>query len=112
LAGPDVDGEQVVLAAARAQGVEPVADDGRGGVAHAGLREGPQQLGAALGPRLEQAGFLGDVVAVRALPLGPVVGAGGAGQQQTDEQGRGHTPYYGSITLAQLSDWLPRTWCC
>ena len=54
------------------QDVEPVADDGRSGIAAAGIRERPDQGRPLSGPGLHQAGFPGDVVAVGTAPLRPI----------------------------------------
>ena len=74
--------------------VERVADDGGGGVADRRRPEGPEELGAVLGPGLEQAGFLGHVVAVGAAPLRPVGGGGEPGQGQADRANSGSVGFF------------------
>src|SRR5437868_4065491 len=53
----DVEGEDVLDVTARAQQIQAVSDDGRTGVADAGLFVSPDQRRSICGPALEKAGF-------------------------------------------------------
>src|ERR1700730_12727049 len=57
-----------------AKRVDAVADDAEARIAAAQVFNLPGEQRGVLGPRLKQAGFLGDVIAVRAAELGPIRG--------------------------------------
>src|SRR5207302_2970785 len=76
LAGHYVQGQDVFLLRAGAHRIEPIADNGRSREPNAGILIAPKQLRPSLRPRLEQAGFLADIVPVRTAPLRPVSSAG------------------------------------
>src|SRR5262249_20019311 len=64
--------DEEFLPVARPDGINLPAEDGRSGVAVAGVLERPDERRSLLGPGLEQAFFLGDAIAVGAAPLRPV----------------------------------------
>ncbi len=76
----------IVVLFVGAHAVERGPDDRGGGIADAGVPEGPQELRAVLGPGLEQPGFFRHVVPVGAAPLRPVGGGGEPGQGQAQQR--------------------------
>ena len=68
-----------------AQRVDAVADNCRGRVACASFFLLPEQLRSARWPFFEQAGFLGDSVAIWSAPLRPVFGEYGMNRKRDDE---------------------------
>ena len=66
------EGDQEFVFTTAADGIQPLADNRRAGIADAGVLVRPQQRGPAGRPFREQAGLRRDVVAVRAAVLGPV----------------------------------------